>query len=184
MNIRRAVPSESRQIVPLVYRAIHEIAYTLTATTDLNLVFDRLDMWVKQTDNRLSYENMWVAEACGAIVGVVISYHGLAAVRLDEPIQSWLRSQGSEDRLDVETGGDVLYIDSLAVDEHYVGKGIGTQLIQQVVRDAQARDIPAVTLNVDQTNHAAMKLYIRLGFQKLQEIEICGERFDYMSRTC
>ncbi|WP_233547149.1 GNAT family N-acetyltransferase [Exiguobacterium sp. AM39-5BH] len=181
MNIRKATPDDQLQIAPLVYTAIHEIAYSLTGTSDQRQVLDRLAMWIGQPGNRLSYENIWVAETEATIAGILIAYHGEQAIMLDEPIKTWLRTHGQSDDLDVETEGDVLYIDSVAVDVTFGGRGIGTQLIQQAIAHAQDMNIPHVTLNVDQTNPAAARLYERLGFRKEKEIEISGGRFDYMT---
>lgn len=181
MKIRKATPDESVQIAPLVYAAIHEIAYTLTGTSDEQQVLDRLSMWVSRPQNRLSYENIWVAQIDDVIAGVLIAYHGERAEQLDEPIKEWLRTQGQPDNVDVETSGDVFYIDSVAVDATFGGRGIGTSLIQQAIAHARDEHIPCVTLNVDQANPAASRLYKRLGFIKEKEIDISGGRFDYMT---
>ena len=181
MNIRKATPDDSTQIAPLVYAAIHEIAYSLTGTSDQQQVLERLSMWIGQPGNRLSYENVWVAENETVMAGILIAYHGERASQLDEPIKAWLRTQGQPDTLDVETSGDVLYIDSVAVDSSFGGRGNGTKLIQQAIDHARETGIPQVTLNVDQTNPAAGRLYERLGFKKVKEIDISGGRFDYMA---
>ena len=181
MNIRKARPDDSTQIAPLVYAAIHEIAYSLTGTSDQQQVLERLSMWIGRPGNRLSYENVWVAENETVMAGILIAYHGERASQLDEPIKAWLRTQGQPDTLDVETSGDVLYIDSVAVDSSFGGRGIGTKLIQQAIDHARETGIPQVTLNVDQTNPAAGRLYERLGFKKVKEIDISGGRFDYMA---
>lgn len=180
MNIRHAQSNESEAIAPLVYAAIHDIAYSLTGTVDQEQVLERLAMWIGQSNNRLSYENIWVADIEGVIAGIIIAYEGKRAIELDEPIKKWLIERGQSGDLDVETEGDVLYIDSVAVDSEFGGRGIGTKLIQRVVAHARETNIPAVTLNVDQDNPAAARLYERLGFRKHKEIEISGGRFDYM----
>lgn len=181
MNIRHAHSNESEAIAPLVYAAIHDIAYSLTGTADQKQVLERLAMWIGRPNNRLSYENIWVADIDGNIAGIIIAYHGERAAELDEPIKQWLIELGRPSKLDVETEGDVLYIDSVAVDSEFGGRGIGTKLIQRVIEHARETNIPVVTLNVDQGNPAANRLYERLGFRKRKEIEISGGRFDYMT---
>ncbi|WP_047375469.1 GNAT family N-acetyltransferase [Exiguobacterium sp. ZOR0005] len=181
MNIRQAKPTEATNVAPLVYAAIHDIAYTLTGTTEKEQVLERLAMWISRPANRLSYENIWVADVDHTIAGIIIAYPGEAAAALDEPIQRWLLQAGQIGQLDVETEGNVLYIDSVAVDTRFGGRGIGTNLIRHVIGHARASGIPVVTLNVDQSNPAASRLYERLGFQKEKEIDISGARFDYMA---
>ncbi|MCC5891523.1 GNAT family N-acetyltransferase [Exiguobacterium sp.] len=181
MNIRQAKPTDRHTVAPLVYAAIHDIAYSLTGATEQADVLERLAMWVGRPANRLSYENIWVADVDDTIAGIIIAYPGKAATALDEPIQRWLQQAGQTGQLDTETEGDVLYIDSVAVDTRFGGRGIGTNLIQHVIGHARASGIPAVTLNVDQSNPAAARLYERLGFRKKKEIVISGGRFDYMA---
>lgn len=181
MIIRHAKVSDRAAIAPLVYAAIHDIANSLTGATDGDQVLERLTMWIGRQNNRLSYENIWVADIDGVIVGVIIAYQGKLALELDEPIQRWLIEQGQPGHLDVETEGDVLYIDSVAVDSSFGGRGIGTELIRRAIGHARETNVPVVTLNVDRENRAAMRLYERLGFKKDKEIEISGGRFDYMT---
>jgi ribosomal protein S18 acetylase RimI-like enzyme len=57
-----------------------------------------------------------------------------------------------------------LYLDDLAVDTAMRGQGIGTRLLQAVFDFAQERDMPAVRLDVVDTNPGARRLYERLGF--------------------
>ncbi|MCT4794243.1 GNAT family N-acetyltransferase [Exiguobacterium alkaliphilum] len=180
MNIRQAKPADATNVAPLVYAAIHDIAYSLTGTKQKEQVLERLAMWIGRPANRLSYENIWVAESEGTIAGIIIAYAGMDARKLDEPIRQWLMEAGETGELDVETEGDVFYIDSVAVDSQFGGRGIGTKLINSVTQHARSKHIPVVTLNVDQTNPAAARLYERLGFYKQKEIEISGGRFDYM----
>lgn len=181
MNIRHALSNENDVIAPHVYAAIHDIAYTLTGTTDYEQVIERLAFWIGQPNNRLSYENIWVADIDGVIAGVIIAYEGMRATELDEPIRQWLMEHGQPGNLDVETQGNVLYIDSVAVDAAFGGRGIGTTLIQRVIEYARELKIPTIALNVDQDNPAAARLYERLGFQKEKVIEISGGRFNYMT---
>jgi len=182
MKIRQARPTDAQHIAPLVYQAIHDIAYSLTGTTDQALMLERLTMWIQQPNNRLSHENIWVAVLEDEVAGVLIAYPGRDALALDRPIQEWLVSHGLDGHLDVETEGDVFYLDSISVDSRFGGRGIATQLIEFCLAYAREQHIPAVTLNVDQTNPGAARLYERLGFLKQMERDISGDRFDYMKR--
>ncbi|WP_214703851.1 MULTISPECIES: GNAT family N-acetyltransferase [unclassified Exiguobacterium] len=182
MNIRQATKQDSKQIAPLMYQAIHEIAYTLTASKNTSEVLEGLAGWVEHPKNRLSHKNIWVADVEGEVAGIIISYRGDEAEELDRPIREWLKARGSEEELDVETEGHVQYIDSLAVAEAFGGQGIGTKLIEHICTVAEEHRVPAVTLNVDQENVAAHRLYTRLGFQKEKEINISGAKFDYMKK--
>ncbi|MFC2105190.1 GNAT family N-acetyltransferase [Candidatus Bipolaricaulota bacterium] len=59
---------------------------------------------------------------------------------------------------------DVLHLDTLAVQPNVHGQGIGTQLVDAVVALANAEDKRFVTLEVEDINPRAKRLYERLGF--------------------
>ena len=56
-------------------------------------------------------------------------------------------------------------ISDLIVKESYRGHGIGTAMIQYLVRIAQEMHTPAVEIGVARSNPRALDLYRRLGFQ-------------------
>ena len=82
-----------------------------------------------------------VAEAEGQVVG-----QGIALIRQHR--------QGLSGR-----------IYSLAVDEKWRGRGIGRQLLENLVRRLSDRGARRIYLEVDQQNAAALKLYQQLGFR-------------------
>ena len=181
--IRQATTKDAEQIAPLIEQAIHEIAETLTGTQEKELILERLAWFVTQTGNRLSHENILVKELDGRVVGIVITYAGFDAARLDEPIKRQLREwTGRDVQIDQETEGDVYYLDTLSVDAAYGGKGIGSELLQAAADEGERRGLRAFTLNADQTNAGAQRLYRRLGFVPVKTIEISGGQFDYMER--
>ena len=106
--IRQATANDADQIAPLIEQAIHEIAETLTGTQEKALILERLALFVTQTGNRLSHENILVKELDGHVVGIVIAYAGVDAAQLDEPIKHQLREwTGEEVQIDQETEGNV-----------------------------------------------------------------------------
>ncbi len=54
---------------------------------------------------------------------------------------------------------------SLAVDAHFRGTGIGTTLVRQAMASLRHRNVPRVSLEVEQSNDAAIRLYKALGFR-------------------
>ncbi len=181
--IRQAHASEAQQIAPLIEQAIHEIAETLTGTTEKEEVLERLAYFVSQTGNRLSHENILVKIIKDEVAGIVIAYAGTEAKQLDEPIKEQLKQWTGQDvQIDVETEGPVYYLDTLSVDARHGGKGIGTELLQAAAEVGEKQRLQAFTLNADQTNVGAQRLYRRLGFKPVRTIEISGGTFDYMER--
>ncbi|NLL73936.1 MAG: ribosomal protein S18-alanine N-acetyltransferase [Clostridiales bacterium] len=58
------------------------------------------------------------------------------------------------------------YIYNVAVDKDYRRQGIGYQMLVELIKKAEARGITALTLEVRQSNMAAIHLYKRLGFSQ------------------
>ncbi len=61
---------------------------------------------------------------------------------------------------------DVLFIDSMAVDEAHRGQGIGHQLFAKIKELAEARGFDGVELQVNARNHAAYEMYKKYGFRE------------------
>jgi ribosomal-protein-alanine N-acetyltransferase len=60
--------------------------------------------------------------------------------------------------------GDEAQILNLAVHPDHRGRGMGRQLVEFVIAEAEAAGIGTVTLEVGRENEAARSLYRRLGF--------------------
>ena len=59
---------------------------------------------------------------------------------------------------------NVLFIDSMAVDEKHRGQGIGHQLFAFIRSLAQEKGFDGVELQVNARNHAAYEMYKKYGF--------------------
>ncbi|MER2063328.1 MAG: ribosomal protein S18-alanine N-acetyltransferase [Alkalibacterium sp.] len=58
------------------------------------------------------------------------------------------------------------HITNIATIPSYEKKGIGTYLLNEIIRNAQEEEIEKVTLEVRVSNHTAQSLYRTLGFQE------------------
>ncbi len=56
------------------------------------------------------------------------------------------------------------YVDNIAVFGHHRKKGVGTAIVEELIREAQRRDAEFISLEVRPSNRAAVSLYSRLGF--------------------
>lgn len=64
---------------------------------------------------------------------------------------------------------DDLYISEIAIDECKRGKGLGTKIIQRVIKKAKEKGFKRVVLDTDLRNTGAAKLYESIGFRKFDE---------------
>ena len=188
--IRRAVSDDAPQALPLILEAIGSIAYVLTGTEILADAMAILERFFQEKDNRVSYENTLVLEELDAsvedrrILGVAISYDGLAARKLDEPLEEAAKVQSgfSEYRIPTEAEPNEDYLDTVSVNRNYQGRGIGRQLIEAVCEQGRQLGRNRVGLLVDVTNPDAKRLYERLQFRVNKRRELAGEEYFHMLR--
>jgi len=181
--IRQGVIQDKKEAAVLIYDAIHEIAHALTGEEEREKVLRQLERYYIQDINRLSYRNCFIKEEDGVAVGIIVLYPGKDAATLDEPIKEHLRKLGNQNPvLDKEADYVDLYIDTLSVNPLYSGRGIGTELIKAAISFAKEQGIPSVSLNVEQNNTSAHRLYDRLGFIYKKTIKINGDHYFYLVR--
>ena len=66
----------------------------------------------------------------------------------------------------IEFGGRDAFIDEFYIEEAYRGRGIGSQVLEHVIQEANKLNIKGVHLEVARSNTAAQALYKRAGFTK------------------
>jgi GNAT superfamily N-acetyltransferase len=75
--------------------------------------------------------------------------------------------------LKVEEDATRTHLRMIALLPSWQGKGIGTQIIRDLMYAAHARSVP-LTLWVSALNHRAQSLYERLGFQVMRAVDFDG----------
>lgn len=72
---------------------------------------------------------------------------------------------------------DELEIFTIAVDKEYRKKGIGSKLLEHMIKSAKEKKIRQIRLEVSTKNEAAINLYEKFGFKKM------GVRKNYYQKT-
>ncbi|MBS4178806.1 GNAT family N-acetyltransferase [Lederbergia citrea] len=179
--IRKAEKQDGNQASVLIYDAIYDIAHALTGENDKEKVLKQLDRYFSQERNRVSYHNCLVKIVDNNPIGIIVAYAGKDAHNLDEPIRSHVGEiTGKEPVLDPEADITDFYIDTLSVNPRFGGQGFGTDLLQSAIDYANAQGYPTVSLNVEETNVKARKLYERLGFSYKKTITINDHEYHYL----
>lgn len=179
--IRPARIEDADQVIPLLYQAIGDIAYSLAGEADHEKAMQILQAFYVQEDNRISYRHVTVMEQDGLIAGILVAYDGGEADRLDQPILDRPgRSQEKKYALVKETRPGEYYLDTLSVSEAYQGQGIGRALMAAL--EQQGRDLghSQVSLIVERDNGRALMLYERQGYVKDDVIVIAGHEYNHM----
>jgi len=110
--IRPAKPEDAKAIVPLIHMAIGTIANQLAGTQDDEEMLRVLEQFFQKDGNRLSYENVLVAEIDGEVAGFALAYHGSQTGELDQPIvRHLIETTGNEQAaLTQEPNEDVSFL--------------------------------------------------------------------------
>ena len=182
MKIRYGRPEDAAYVVPLICSAIGDIAYMLTGTQDVGEAAAVLRHFYELKGNRISYENTIVAELDGRPVGFALFYHGSRMEQLDEPlverIEALTHKKGV--RFTKEAQADEFYLDSLAVDTDYQGRGIAKALLAAFEAEAGKRGYARIALIVESDNAHARRIYEKIGYVKDSELELFGHIYEHM----
>lgn len=183
--IRPAKKEDRSQAAVLMVDAIHDIANALTGESDKSKVLEQMEKYFCEEINRLSYRNCLIKTVGEQPVGIVVAYHGKDAPALDAPILKHLENSngGAPATLDNEADPDDYYIDTVSVSPEFGGRGFGTELLEASIQHVKEQGYRTVSLNVEEDNVKARKLYERLGFRHKKDIVIHHHTYAYMVKT-
>lgn len=129
-----------------------------------------------------SYENTFVVEVDGKIVGAMCAYDGADYHRLKQPIVDTLGTDsGFADLKETEAGE--FYLDSVGVLPEYRGRGIASLLFEAQCQRAASLGHKIAGLIVDVEKPQAEALYSRLGFRYLDDKDFFGHKMKHMVRN-
>ena len=182
MMICQARKEDSKKAATLIYDAIHDIAHALTGEKEKVEVLKQLEEYFQQENNRMSYRNCFVKMVEEEVVGIVVAYHGKDAMSLDEPIVAHLKDKKGERgfHIDQEADEEDYYIDTVSVNPQFSRQGFGTELLQFICQYAECSGYSSISLNVEENNSSARRLYERLGFEQKKDITINNHTFSYL----
>ncbi|MER2039266.1 MAG: GNAT family N-acetyltransferase [Solibacillus sp.] len=178
--IRQAQITEASAIAPLIYDAIGDIANNLTGEHELQKILASLEQLIKQTTNRHSYLNTYVAVQEEYVLGIVVLYDGKQGKVLDRQLEAQLATKMIHVSLDIEAHDDEYYIDTVCVSEKARGRGIGTKLLQFAEQQGKELGYDKISLNVELEKVDARRLYERMGYVVTEPWTIIEEPFHHM----
>ncbi len=183
LMLRQALPEDGAAAAPLIVNAIGDIANHMTAQEDPQLILDKITDMVRGTKTRHSHRFTYIAEFQDALAGVLVLYHGSEAEALDRFLYDELQKKGHQRTIEPEAHLDEWYIDTVSVNVHFQGQGIGTALLRHAEKIVSASGGGKLALNVDIDKRDALRLYKRLGFSISEPWTIIGEPFHHMVKT-
>ena len=169
ISIRGARPDEAARIAGLIIMAMTEecCLHFCGPGHDIRDFRRVMTSLVARPETQYSYNNTLVATIEDNIVGICVSYDGALLHLLRQPFIDAAQQEWGMDHSSIpdETQAGELYIDSLAVDPDYRGRGIASLLLRATIDKSRTLGLPSTGLLVDVGNPKAEALYNKVGFQ-------------------
>lgn len=181
MFIRRAEQADAPIIVKHLLLAMEEIVFQFIHSTSKDEAAFFLEGLVTTKNNQYSYENCWVVEYEGKVVATALIYDGSELITLRKPVARRIKKlYGLEFCPENETQAGEYYLDCLAVDADFQGKGIGKFLISYLIEEYNLIKHQNIGLLVELENQHAKKLYLNMGFQVVGEKLLAGKILEHL----
>src|SRR5690606_11236858 len=130
----KATIADSSFIAKYLLVAMEDIVYEFIGKKDHKEATNFLLHFVSLKNNQYSYQNCFVVEENSEIIAAVNIYDGAKLDELRTPIIIYLQDNFGMDYVpENETGPGEYYLDTLAVNQNFRGKGIGTKILQYLV---------------------------------------------------
>ena len=178
MIIRKAKAEDSKVIATLMLLAMKEIVYQFIGVNSIDKATQFLETLISTKANQYSYENCWVAESEEGIFAVANIYDRAKLQELRKPVLEFLKSKFHSDfSPEDETKEGELYIDCVGVRPDQQGKGLGSKIFKFLINEYPNKTLG---LLVNKDNPDAKKLYLKLGFEIIEEMILAGKEMEHL----
>lgn len=184
MQIRKANQNDAGAIAPCILLAMEEIAYGFIGERSYEKAIDFFVMMTGKEANQYSYKNCWVVEEEGVVIAAALVYDGAKLEALRKPVaeEIFRMFKITPDPGD-ETQAGEYYIDCIAVSPKHQGKGIGSMLLNFLIDEYVKNSKQPLGLLVDKDNPQAKKLYLKSGFEVVDEKVFAGKQMEHLQFT-
>lgn len=183
MIIRKAIKQDSPIISEHLFLAMEHILYKFIGIKDVLKAKEFLMYFVEKENNQYSFQNCLVAESENGILGSINIYNGADLEQLRIPIIQYVKTHFNIDfNPEKETQHGEYYIDSFGVSPDQQGKGIGTKMLQYIIKAYTIENQQTLGLLVDEENPEAEKLYLKLGFEFVGHKVFVGKKMKHLQR--
>ncbi len=181
IGFRLARPGD-KQVSKLIVRALDDMAMKYIGSKNADDLIPIIrSFFVEKKGNLYSHENAIVCEDNSGIIGSITGYDGEKFEELRRPFLDYIRKNcGFDMQIESETSEGEFYIDTIGVVPHRQGLGVGSKLIEQIIHHASRSGHRRIGLLVDENNHKARKLCVRLGFEVADERMLLGHKYEHL----
>lgn len=181
MTIRKATVNDTEILADLLLLAMEDIVYRFIGQKNPEKARAFMLHFVERKNNQYSFQNCWIAEKDGMVLGAANIYNGGHLHSLRKPVLDYVRSHYNANFYpEDETKEGEYYLDTLGVHPNHQGKGIGTRLLQFLVDEYVNRQGQTLGLLVDEENPSAKRLYVRLGFESAGVKVLLGKKLEHL----
>lgn len=181
MIIRKGRLEDSIYIAEYLLLAMEDIVYEFIGERSHEKAVEFMQWCVMNPATQYSYENAWVVEENGQVIGAVVLYDGALLHDLREPITHYINSRiGLHFQPEDETQAGEFYIDSFGVSLKHQGKGVGSMMLRFLIEKYVYKKSKTLGLLVEKENPDAKRLYERLGFKVVGEKVLVGKQMEHM----
>lgn len=180
--IRRASKEDADAIANLMMLAMGDLPYKFANTKDKDVAFELLKTFILQERNQYSISNIFVDEQENKIAGTITAYDGGKIEILRQPFFDYISKNFHQQKFEMELESEAgeFYIDTLAVDPNFQGKGIGKSLILAIINEAKKLGFNKVGLLVSASNADAKRLYEKIGFKGMGYKNLLGASHQHL----
>jgi ribosomal protein S18 acetylase RimI-like enzyme len=181
MIIRRGEKEDSKVITSYLMLAMGDIVYRFIGENSGEKAISFLEYLVSNQGNQYSYDNCWVAELDNEVVAVALIYDGAKLKELRRPVLEYLSAEYNRTlNIEDESKAGEYYIDCVGVNPNHQGKGIGSKIFKFLIDEYVNKQGVPIGLLVDKNNPLAKKLYIKLGFEYVEDKILLGKPMEHL----
>ncbi|QDW92001.1 GNAT family N-acetyltransferase [Staphylococcus chromogenes] len=181
--IREAKEADAQSIAELSYMIWKDMELEIVRKHPKEEVIQAIQHSVTDIPYRNHYRHVHVYEVDSQVAGMIVTYEGNKELQYE---QSWRTLTcakafplSTETPLPVKEADDGdIYIESIATFPAFRGRGIAKALMQHVMSHYKDQKL---SLNCDQTNTVARRIYEQMGFQPTNKKTLYGHTYHYMT---
>lgn len=183
--IRQARPTDYPFVFPILDQIFDEMDMATIKRLPVDQFYDLMKHGFYSDHYRYSYHRIWVAvDKNDRPLGLITMYSDDDQRIIDGVLRDVMPKVGLPRNTEIFTDQEALpnewYVDALAVAPSHWGEGIATQLLDFADQVARNRGYHQISLNVDQENPRAQRLYEYRDYRTVSTMTIGDRSYDHM----
>ena len=181
MIIRKAEKKDVKGIISPLIMALDEMKTIFSGCEKEEEIIAKYEEFFLLDEGRYSYKNFYVGEGDEEIAGIIVVYYSDDVEKLDNVMLRELNKNGViRKEFEKEFYENEYYIDSLAVNSAYQGRGIARKLMEFAEKKGKEQGYEKMSLLVHIDKEKAFSIYKKMGYEEDSKIVLYGETYRHM----